>query len=145
MVMKGIKKIIASGIVLVGLAGLIGCDKRSPQAYVVTEPKNFGSYFDSRSSVGIAIGDVDGDGLNDLIVGNPFQVKYFRNIGNGKFEEKQIVCEPRNFGSYFDSRSGVGMALGDIDGDGLNDLIVGNPFQVRTYHNDNGKFVENTQ
>ena len=150
--MRLYQKIITGGLVMAGLAGLLGCDRKNPNetgnsespssAYIITEPKNFGSKFSRSMAPDATIGDVDGDGSNDLIIGTPLAVKYFRNNGYGRFTEQQTICEPKNFGSKFSRSMGVGVSLGDIDGDKDLDLIVATPLQVRAYQNNQGHFSE---
>ncbi|MBI5064759.1 VCBS repeat-containing protein [Candidatus Woesearchaeota archaeon] len=116
----------------------ISSKKQDPS--VVTVPWK-GSYTGSESGVGVALGDVDGDGLNDLVVGHPTEVTYFRNTGNGKFVEQQKVCVPWK-GSYTGSESGVGVTLGDVNGDKTLDLVVGHPTEVKVFLNKDGVFEE---
>ena len=102
---------------------------------------------DSLGNSGYAVsnaGDINGDGLDDLIIGAPggYDVNFtngkayvtFGNldIGNsGKLELSQLngtngfVIKETSFGEY------TGFAVsgaGDINGDGLDDLIIGAPF-----------------
>jgi hypothetical protein len=98
----------------------------------------------SRSGIGVALGDIDGDKDLDLIVASPTAVKYFGNNGEGRFYLKQNIYEPIDE-PHTTSRSGISVALGDIDGDKNLDLIVASPTQVRAYLNINGKFYQQTK
>jgi len=72
-----------------------------------------------RGGVSVALGDVNGDGRPDLIVGSgpgaPAQVTVFSGA-----TRKPLV----SFGP-FASRGGVSVAAGDVNGDGKADVIVG--------------------
>ncbi|HET6203534.1 MAG TPA: FG-GAP-like repeat-containing protein [Planctomycetota bacterium] len=71
-------------------------------------------------SSGVAMGDVDGDGDPDLLVGNYNQTnRLYRNDGLGLFAEAPGALSGSIFGV-------LGMALGDVDGDGDLDALIAN-------------------
>lgn len=66
-------------------------------------------------------GDYDQDGLPDLFVANDFGRKnLYRNLGSGRFRD--VTAETR----IEDAGAGMSVALGDYDGDGLEDVYFGN-------------------
>jgi len=65
-----------------------------------------------------AVGDIDGDGNLDLVMGNDGYTITLLNNGRGKLTPKP--------GSPL-QRSDGGLALGDLDGDGDPDLVLANP------------------
>jgi hypothetical protein len=73
----------------------------------------------------LAVADVNGDGLIDIIVGNegyyghPNQV--LLNRGDATFEEKVNALPIDAYDTY-------DIAVGDVDGDGHPDLLIGNNF-----------------
>jgi hypothetical protein len=82
----------------------------------ITEPRMFG--FQS------VVLDVDQDGWLDLFVANDSQANfYWRNDGGEGFEERGLVAglAVNMFGK---EQSGMGVAVGDADGDLLTDLYV---------------------
>ena len=143
--MKGLRKVISGGIILAGLVGLFGCDKNDSRG-TITHPLNDFKphHINYGYGTGVAAGDVDGDGLNDLVVGTPIAVKYFKNKGNMRFEEVQTVCHPLNDFKphHINYGYGVGVALSDLDNNGKLDLIVSSPLEVRAYKNVSGRFEE---
>jgi hypothetical protein len=68
----------------------------------------------------LALGDVDGDGDPDLVLGNSGQNRLYLNDGSGTFTDATTERMP----TTNDSTGSV--ALGDVDGDGDLDLICGN-------------------
>jgi len=90
---------------------------------------------------GVAIGDIDGDGLADVyFCGLQTDNKLFRNLGNWKFEDVTLdsgVACPRQYST--------GALIEDIDGDGDNDLLVTALAKgTRLFLNDGtGRFTEN--
>ena len=80
----------------------------------------------------IGVGDVDGDGDLDLVVGNFGQSRLYLNDGTGTFTDATTMRMP--IGSY-DTRS---LALGDVDGDGDIDLVFGNYGQQNRLYLNNG-------
>jgi hypothetical protein len=70
--------------------------------------------------MGVAIGDVDGDGLPDVLLTEYGRVRLFRNLGGGKF--KDVTAE-----SGLDNPAwATGAAFLDFDRDGLLDLVIVN-------------------
>ena len=86
----------------------------------------------TRSTAVISAGDLDGDGFADAIIGFSEAsigrladgiVAVYRGSGDGIETEPTQVLTGRSQESYF----GRSVALGDVNGDGRSDLIVGAP------------------
>jgi hypothetical protein len=76
-------------------------------------------------TLGVAVLDYDGDGRPDLyFVNDRTSNRLFRNRGNGSFEETTAESGVGAAGSQ--ARAGMGVAVGDADGDGTTDLFVTN-------------------
>ncbi|MBL8898727.1 MAG: VCBS repeat-containing protein [Planctomycetes bacterium] len=96
----------------------------------------------------LALGDIDSDGDLDLVVGNGGfngqQSRLYRNNGNGTFADETAFRMP--VGNYVTTS----LALGDVDGDGDLDLVVGNDSypggeKSRIYlNNSTGTFTDRT-
>lgn len=70
--------------------------------------------------LGIAIADINGDGWNDIYIGNDFQENdyYYRNTGRGSFVEEGSMV----FRHY--SRFSMGNDIADYNNDGEPDIIT---------------------
>lgn len=68
----------------------------------------------------LAVGDLDGDGLDDIAWGDDFagRVRIFLQKRSGEFEEIEKAKEP----SY--RNQATSLAIADLDGDGKNDLVL---------------------
>ena len=88
-------------------------------------------------SFGVAAVDLDGDGDLDLYVANDSNPNYlYRNDGHGHFTEMGLWSGGA-LGTNGEAQAGMGVAVGDYDGDGLPDLCVTNFAEDYTalYHN----------
>jgi hypothetical protein len=94
---------------------------------------------------GVAWGDFDSDGLEDLFVvssGGALTLPdsqlapsiLYRNLGDGRFEKVQDFPELRI--------RGMGAAWGDYDNDGWLDLVVTGYDTIILFHNDHGHLVQ---
>lgn len=82
----------------------------------------FFAYADSfRGGVNIAIGDLNGDGINEIICGAGYNggphIRVFRKDGT--------LINPGFFAYDASFRGGVNVAVGDVDGDGIDDIVTG--------------------
>jgi hypothetical protein len=73
-----------------------------------------------RYSMGVAVGDYDDDGFDDLYITNYGDNQLLRNLGDGTFEEVT------QFAGVSDKRWSCAGAFADLNGDALLDLYVSN-------------------
>jgi len=84
--------------------------------------------------LGVVAADFDDDNLIDLFVANDGSANYlFHNLGNFRFEEVAHTSGTAGnaAGGY---QAGMGVACGDLDGDGRPDLMVTNFYGEGTTH-----------
>ena len=98
---------------------------------------------------GLAFFDYDNDGKLDLLIinscswpGDPKPIRstprLYRNVGGGKFADVTVQAG-LNISFY-----GMGVAVGDYDNDGWEDLFLTAVGPNHLLHNENGRFVEVT-
>ena len=78
--------------------------------------------------MGVAVGDIDNDGLPDLYVTTLGRNRLFHNLGNGRFEDIAATA------GVDDPAWAVSAAFIDYDGDGWQDLYVGNYLEIDLAH-----------
>lgn len=102
---------------------------------------DFGDWYRYLFGINVAAGDIDGDGMAEIIAGagpNPLQkavVAVYK--GDGTFTGRRFEAYPSN-----EYRFGVNVAARDLDGDGIAEIITGpgpSPFSeswVRVFKGD---------
>jgi hypothetical protein len=123
--------------------GLIACE---PSAFAAEPDRVFrndgGRFVDVTAEAGIVdedgrglgvvAADLDDDGKVDLLVANDTTANYlFRNLGGFRFEEVGHAAGV-SAGANGGYQAGMGIACGDLDGDGRIDLAVTNYFGEST-------------
>src|SRR5262245_8185735 len=85
-----------------------------------------GIYRPDGKGLGVVLGDYDGDGWIDIYVANDSTPNFlFHNKGKGVFEEVGLRAGVA-VGIDGQALAGMGTDMGDVDGDGLLDIIVTN-------------------
>jgi hypothetical protein len=76
--------------------------------------------------LGLGFGDLDGDGLGDVYVANDSTMNYLLLArGAGRFAESALLAGV-GYDASGDAEAGMGVEIGDVDGDGRLDVFVTN-------------------
>lgn len=134
---------------------LFGCEKEEAAVFIkldsdathinfknsLTENKdlNILDYLYFYNGGGVAIGDINGDGLVDLFFsGNQVKNKLYLNKGNMQFEDISEAA-----GIQGNSSWNTGVAMADVNGDGLLDIYVCAVVGINGFYGHNELFINN--
>ena len=129
----------------------------SPRSQSYTKLNIDSNYKNQNQNTKEAIGDIDGDGLNDVIIS---PAEEFRNGGNASLAWYKNPGNPGNIGSSNWAKNTIvastnnthTVKLGDMDNDGDLDVVTGTPWSnsvstisVRVYYNNGSGSYSNAQ
>ncbi len=103
--------------------------------------KKMGLYYPNSKCMGLTVFDYDDDGDLDLLQGNDHQMNFLFKNNKGTFKEVAVASgvAVNNKGEVTGSMHGT---IGDIDGDGLTDILVTDLKYGALYHNLGNGFFE---
>jgi len=74
--------------------------------------------------VALAVGDLNGDGIPDLVVRNSADMSALLGNGDGTFQTPKIISLPSGHSLYTPAYNPISPALGDFNHDGHLDLVI---------------------
>ncbi len=84
------------------------------------------AYGTPKYGVNVVCGDIDGDGFDEIITGAGPGAVYGPHVRGWNYDNDTLTSIPSvSFLAYNTNKFGVNVACGDIDGDGMDELITG--------------------
>lgn len=104
---------------------IVGAYQGGPQVTILSATgRLLGSFFaydkKLRGGVNVAIGDVDGDGQDEIVTGpGPSMEPMIKIFSMGGILKNSFLAYDKNF------KGGVSVAIGDVNGDGKSEIVTG--------------------
>jgi len=76
------------------------------------------------SPVALAVGDLNGDGIPDLVVRNSADMSALLGNGDGTFQTPKFISPPSGHSFFLPAYNPMAPAIGDFDHDGHLDLVI---------------------
>jgi hypothetical protein len=109
----------------------------------VTRKNNL--YYPNSKCMGLTVFDYDDDGDLDIFQANDHQLNFLFRNDNGKYKEVAVESGVAS-NSHGEGTGSMHASIGDIDGDGLIDILVSDLDYGALYHNlGNGLFADITE
>jgi len=87
---------------------------------------SFMAYGTLKYGVNVAAGDVDGDGFDEILTGAGPGAVFGPHVRGWNFDDAQLdPIAPISYFAYGTLRWGVNVASGDVDGDGIDEILTG--------------------
>ncbi len=144
-------------LLALGMAWLTGCREEGPlftempptetgidfaNHLTESEDLNINQYLYAHNGGGVAIGDIDNDGLPDIyFTSNQLANRLYRNLGDFRFED---ITETAGVGGTTGERHWkTGVVMADVNGDGYLDIYVSQVARYRGFDGTNQLFINN--
>jgi len=118
--------------------------------YNVGDASYIGQTDDTLGIAATGVGDVNGDGINDLVIGGRETIRNYTGmtyllLGKKSDWTKYVNIEYHNNASFYGEGphdlAGIALAGGDFNGDGYGEILIGAPYNPEGGYKDYGPMV----